>query len=81
VVYDQAAKDVFARGATIASPRSKAPPAWNLSWSVMKDTFSQMEAAEDKLGLSPRRRGDVTAAPKRASGRVTGADEFLKRKI
>lgn len=78
VVYDRAARDVFERGATI-SRSGKQPPAWNLNWSVLKDANAMMESAEDKLGLSPRRRGAVTAAKKRAA-KVTAADAFLTKK-
>lgn len=78
VVYDRAARDVFERGATI-SRSGKQPPAWNLNWSVLKDANAMMESAEDKLGLSPRRRAMVAPAKKRAT-KVTAADSYLSKK-
>lgn len=78
VVYDRSARDVFERGAVIARS-GKQQPAWNLHWSIMKGANEMMESAEDKLGLSPRRRAQVAPTKRRAT-KVTAAESYLAKK-
>jgi phage terminase small subunit len=58
VMFDRAAAEVDAKGPVITSPRTQSA-SWNPWWSVLKDADTMAQQHEDKLGLNPRRRGQV----------------------
>ncbi len=78
-LYDRAAREVAEHGA-VTKPRrgnSKAIPRVSPFFTAMREANSDATALEAELGLSPRRRGDVTKAERKAT-RARAADNYLK---
>ncbi len=74
VIYGDAAAKVAENGALLVGRTKKL--SYNLWFAIMKDADTMASGHEDKLGLSPRRRGSVTPAKKRAK-RASAADGYL----
>ena len=78
VAFDDAAVKVAEQGPVIPGKR-KGSSSWNPWWTVLKDADTLASGHEDKLGLNPRRRAQVSPV-KRKGRAVTAADRFLVQK-
>jgi phage terminase small subunit len=76
VLYEDAAAKVAEQGALKIGRTGKAT--YNLWFAILKDTDTMASNHEDKLGLNPRRRAQVTPA-KRKQRAATAADSYLGR--
>lgn len=76
VIYEDAAAKVAEQGALKVGRTGKAT--YNLWFAILKDTDAMASSHEDKLGLNPRRRAQVTPAKKKRRT-ATAADTYLGR--
>ncbi len=79
VVYDRCSRDVAENGAVTKPKRGNPKSIARLSpyFSAMREAGSDADRLEQELGLTPRRRGAVTAVVKK-SARTTSADKYLR---
>lgn len=80
VVYDRCSRDVAENGAVTKPKRGNPKSIARLSpyFSAMREAGSDADRLEQELGLTPRRRGSVTAIVKKAT-RTTGGGYLKKR--
>lgn len=78
VMFDDATAKIAEQGPVVPAKRTKSA-SWNPWWTVLKDCDVMASNHEDKLGLNPRRRAQVSPVKKKARA-ATSADRFLAAK-
>lgn len=78
VLYDIQAAALFDEGTVRTSNKKTGQKVINPRWLMYKDTNTITTALEEALGLTPRRRGQVTKAANTAKPKANPAEAFLK---
>ncbi|MBP7704187.1 MAG: P27 family phage terminase small subunit [Caulobacter sp.] len=80
ILFDRASREVAEHGAVLKPKRGNPKAIARLSphFTAMREAASDAASLESELGLSPRRRGNVTKVQRKAP-RERASDSYLKR--